>query len=110
MPGGGFEGAEAAGADEGGGGGRAEGPEAPAGGLERLGAAVDQVGDNLEGDGVGVPQPAGDLGVVPVRVQGGKVVVPHRGQDQAGGVQAGRHGAIIPAPAPRMGRSGRNRR
>src|SRR4029453_17694708 len=92
-----LEGAEAAGADQGGGGGGAGGPKAPCGGPERLGAVGDQVGHGLEGDEVGVPQPTGDLGVVPVGVEGGKVVVPDRGQDQAGGVEGGRHGAIIVA-------------
>jgi hypothetical protein len=92
-----LEGAEAADADQGGRGGRADGPEAAAGGPERLGAVGDQVGDGLEGDGVGVPQPAGDQGVVPVGLEGSEVVVPDRGQDQAGGVEGGCHGAIIVA-------------
>jgi hypothetical protein len=78
-PEGGVEEAEAAGADQGSLGGRAEGPEAPAGVLERLGATGDQVADGLEGNGSGVPEPAGDLGVVPVGVEGGEVVVPRPG-------------------------------
>jgi hypothetical protein len=49
-----LEGAEAADAEQGGVAGSAEGPQAPAGLLEGVGAAGDQVGDGLEGDGFGV--------------------------------------------------------
>jgi hypothetical protein len=94
-PGGGVEGAEAADADQGGVAGWAQGPEAPAGLLEGVGAAGDEAGDGLEGDGLGVPEPAGDLGVVPVGVEGGEVLLPDRGQDEAGGVEGWRHGPII---------------
>ena len=61
-PGGGVEGTEAADADQGGVVGCAEGPEAPAGVGKGLGAPVDHGGDRLGGDGLGVPEEAGDPG------------------------------------------------